>query len=403
MWQAPECVVSIEYPADVLDEIRLEVLEAFYAFPRGGAEVGGVLFGSYADGRVRIAAQRPLVCEHATGPSFVLSESDHERLAALLGAPETDPELRGLGPVGWYHSHTRSEIFLSPQDVEVHERYFREPWQVALVLRPSIAGTRADFFARDAEGRLKVKPGEQEIELRPLSGRVLARQRPQPQPQPAPPPPAEAAPVPFPDRPLEVPAFLLVPPPQPRRHRGWLAAAAVLAVAAAAAGGTRGYWLPYLAGTPSEPVALQSRDKGGQLCITWNRTARPVANARSGMLQITEGAGTSVAMLDAQRLRAGSYTYARRSDRVDVRLKLEQQDGKAIEEFAGFIGSPTARRGVANLSEAELRVEYEKLQAELLETRTQLLNQALLIRRLRTAAGEPADDPEPAIAGDSGK
>lgn len=382
--------MSVEYPPDVMDEIRLEVLEAFYAFPRGGAEVGGVLFGSHADGRVSIAAKRPLTCEHATGPSFVLSENDHERLAALLHSPETDPELGGLRPVGWYHSHTRSDIFLSPQDVEVHERYFREPWQVALVLRPSLAGTRADFFGRDAEGRLKVKPGEREIELRPLSGRVLARPRPQPDPL----PPVKGEPETSPDRPLEVPAFLLAPPPQPHRRRGWLKVAALVAVSAAAAVVTRGYWLPYIAGAFSGSPALQARDKGGQLYITWNPTARKVANARGGMLKITEGAGTSVTMLDAQRLRAGSYTYARRSDRVDVRLKLDQSDGEAVEEFAGFIGAPAAPRGAANLSEAELRAEYEKLQAELLETRTQLLNQALLIRRLRAAKGEPVDSPD---------
>ena len=36
--------------------------------------------------------------------------------------------------MGWYHSHTRSEIFLSDADLEIHNRYFPEPWQVALVL-----------------------------------------------------------------------------------------------------------------------------------------------------------------------------------------------------------------------------------------------------------------------------
>ena len=60
-WQVPECPLLIEYSPAVLDEIRLVMLDAFFSLPRGGAEIGGVLFGSHDDHRVRISAVRPNV------------------------------------------------------------------------------------------------------------------------------------------------------------------------------------------------------------------------------------------------------------------------------------------------------------------------------------------------------
>lgn len=36
--------------------------------------------------------------------------------------------------IGWYHTHESLPLALSPEDVETHEHYFAEPWQVALLL-----------------------------------------------------------------------------------------------------------------------------------------------------------------------------------------------------------------------------------------------------------------------------
>lgn len=38
--------------------------------------------------------------------------------------------------VGWYHSHPRMNVFLSRDDLSIHERRFSEPWKLALVLEP---------------------------------------------------------------------------------------------------------------------------------------------------------------------------------------------------------------------------------------------------------------------------
>src|SRR3954447_24247379 len=107
IWSAPERPFGIEYSTRVLDDIRLAVTDAFFSLPRGGAEIGGILLGSHENGRIAIVASTPMECEHAFGPSFFLSDRDQARLSGLMASDGRNL----LKPVGWWHSHTRSEIF----------------------------------------------------------------------------------------------------------------------------------------------------------------------------------------------------------------------------------------------------------------------------------------------------
>ena len=76
-----------------------------------------------------------------------------------------EPE-RLRAPVGWYHSHTRSEIFLSDADLAIHNRFFPEPWQVALVLKPhTFEPMRAGFFFREHEGSMRTQASYREFRL----------------------------------------------------------------------------------------------------------------------------------------------------------------------------------------------------------------------------------------------
>src|SRR5262245_36068565 len=113
-WAAPQCPFTIEYAPRVVDDIRLAVVDAFFSLPRGGIEIGGILLGSVTADRLMIADSAPLECEHAFGPSFMLSPNDLARLEKqLAGLPRSG----NARPVGWYHSHTRSGIFLSGDDL----------------------------------------------------------------------------------------------------------------------------------------------------------------------------------------------------------------------------------------------------------------------------------------------
>jgi proteasome lid subunit RPN8/RPN11 len=163
-WKVAQSPFVIEYPPQLLDDIRLAVVDAFFSLPRGGAEIGGILLGRHKGERVVVTGFEPLECEHAMGPSFTLSPRDLSRLTKLLAAVEHE----GKTVVGWYHSHTRSRVFLSEADLEVYNRFFPEPWQVALVMKPSTFDpTRCGFFFREEDGGIHAEDSYWEFELDP--------------------------------------------------------------------------------------------------------------------------------------------------------------------------------------------------------------------------------------------
>jgi proteasome lid subunit RPN8/RPN11 len=245
-WSVPQCPFTIQCSARVLDDIRLAIVDAFFSLPRGGAEIGGLLLGRYERDRLLISGYRPLECEHAFGPSFTLSERDFARLRDMLAAAGTKPG--EPQPVGWYHSHTRSEIFLSDADREIHEHYFRQPWQVAMVLRPhTFHPTRAGFFFREADGHIRTEESYQEIQLTPLALPAASGDRAPASPEPAPvasptpplagtPPPAATPPTP-PPRIARFPAAPPTPvlPPAPPAPLAEMPIAALPAAPPAAA------------------------------------------------------------------------------------------------------------------------------------------------------------------------
>ena len=180
LWTIPGCPYRITIPAIVLREINQIVVESYYAAPRGGVEVGGVFFGVTAGESLHILAYHPVACQYLTGPSFKLSVDDKARLSSVLALPESDPKLAKLSALGWYHSHHRSEIFLSQEDLALYNEFFPGGRQIALVLRPAhMKPTRAGIFFRDGEGHIQADAPLQEFivdppgsELLPLEGKA---------------------------------------------------------------------------------------------------------------------------------------------------------------------------------------------------------------------------------------
>jgi len=164
-WSAPQCPFVIEYSRRALDDIRLAVVDAFFSPPRGGVEIGGILLGRFESERLQILDSIPIECEHAFGPVFTLSPADQVRLGEMLGRSYPGD----LKAVGWYHSHTRSEIALCEADLDIHNRYFSERWQVALVLRPStLQPTQAGFFFREPDGSIQIEHSYHEFVVEAL-------------------------------------------------------------------------------------------------------------------------------------------------------------------------------------------------------------------------------------------
>ena len=379
-WSAPEHSLIIEYSAAVLDEIRLEAVDGYLRVPHGGVETGGILFGAHDNNTVRILAWRPIACEYSNGPSFLLSEKDEASLAATLQSFRDHPLLTHLEPVGWVHSHTRSEIFLTDADLSLFERFFPQLWQVALVLHPgSLVPTRAGFFFREPDGSIHSANSYHEFVLEPFRGDAAA-----PEPEAAEPVVA-AAPV-VPAEPAEPPKLPEAPPlpisemprPQPRQlfDRGWLAmsAATALLVCLAVA------MVLWLRKPAPSGIELSAADANGQLRISWDRAAPAIQHAAGASLLIEDQGVSTRLKLSPADLRLGSISYARQSGDVMVRLTIESRGRPALEEVTRFLRPSENRPAPAqppalsppDASKQALQQESEAIEARIAQQKTEL-------------------------------
>ena len=214
VWTAPDSSATVTYSLPVFHEIDFAVNEGYRKISRGGVEIGGILFGAFEENGPRIDAFRPIACDHASGPSFVLSEGDLDRLAIQLDTAASDPGLSGLKPVGWLLSRTRSPLQLLERELELFDRFFPEPRTVTVLVKPErFQPTRFTFLVRDLEGKLPPGDGPQPIIL-PLPGRAGSSND---QPIPAIPAPLVNPPAPQPaepSKPAEAPS-----PDIPQRRR----------------------------------------------------------------------------------------------------------------------------------------------------------------------------------------
>src|SRR5260370_30019086 len=209
------------------------------------------------------------------------------------------------------------------------------------------------------------------------------------------PEPAPVAPVPAPPAALgaanSLPesAAAELPPPKfliesPAASRRWMVAGigivAILGVLGAAFQ-IRDMWLPRVlsafrpvpAAAPhviSPALGLGTIDREGQLQISWNRNSEAVQRASDAVLEITEGGPLLTAIqLDAPHLQAGSFTYARTAEKVDVRLIVHQKDGPDLREVTSFLGKLPDRKPAedpeAQKQRDEMAQQAAKLKADL--------------------------------------
>jgi proteasome lid subunit RPN8/RPN11 len=116
-------------------------------------EVGGGLVGDWRidprSGGQFIVIDAVLPAQFTRQGSAFLTFTQDTLVAMNDQLDERYPEKR---LVGWYHTHPRMGIFLSQYDLWLHDHFFPEYWQVALVIEPhSITG---GFFIRQAGERM---------------------------------------------------------------------------------------------------------------------------------------------------------------------------------------------------------------------------------------------------------
>ena len=419
-WSASASPLTIEYSLVVIEEIRHEVAEGFQKLSRGGIEVGGILYGVQDGQTVRIMAIRPVACEHAGGPTFRLSERDRAALHEQIRQDPADSRLEDLVCVGWYVSHTRTEIMLTESDQEIFSSFFAKPWQVTLVVRPSRGGNmRAGFFVREADGTVNGSQSHLEFNFPDrLAGifenrgnhradqrgdqrgdqRASFAERKAPELRSVPRAPRTAPPAPVPTRPVPVEAVRSDPQPTPVRAssnftslfgepvqaqdaaptpasepvesaqpgpakkssgKKWLwLVAALIVIAGLAVTGAR-----FLAsGLTNEAIALSVLEREGQLDIEWNRQAAPVSKAVRGTLEIADGPQTRSIPLKPGDLALGKFSYKRDTGDIQVRMIVDQPDGKKVQEASRFLGPPPPKANDDELKTLQQR--RDELQSE---------------------------------------
>lgn len=319
-WSIPEGPLAIDYQPRMLREIGVHAR----ANP-----TCGVLFGSMSENLVSIEAWRPID----------LPPTGQPPLGQLLSAAKADPALTAWNAVGWFVSHARSRVKPSASDVEAFNHWFPRDWPMLLVVEPLRDGSAmAAFFARGTDGVLQSESRRAPLRLEAEPGEY----RPPPPPKALLPTPAAAVPR---------------RGPWPPDRRQWIwAIPALLAFLVFA------MLLYRPRANPAPSLAFQVADEGGELRMAWDKNSEPVQNAVGGLLEIHDGQAPVEFKLEREKLRRGTFSYARKSGDLELRLTVYRANNPPLQESARFVGPPPGRPPADD--SAEVRRQRDSLQTE---------------------------------------
>ena len=338
-WSDPACALTVVYPLALFYEIEFVASEGYRRISHGGIEHGGVLYGRVQGDTIRIEAFRAIECEHAFGPSFVLSASDIEKLRAQFRHAPADPELAGLAVLGWFISHSRSGLVVTDREWEWFDSLFPEPWQALLLIKPEKFKPTRFAFAFREEGRIQRSDLSSNSFILPLPGRSdrtkrdRKRQREEPKAaerrtQPfgetaaiprdkpaAPPPVAVSIPAPEPEHVRQEMAAQPAPQtpvePVPRRRPATLWLCCIGCCILVLATGLRFYW-----NYGASPLILHAARQGSRLLVSWPADT----GATGGELKVRNRGATQTMALSAGQMRTGKMTIGPSGS--DLRIEL---------------------------------------------------------------------------------
>jgi hypothetical protein len=344
----------------VVQRVNIDVMRGFGVTRRRGTETGGLLIGKIdrrAEPVIHIQDFEVVPCEYASGPSYVLSANDRKRFQDAVARWQPSLE-RDLYAIGYFRSHTREGFGLDDHDTELFREFFRDPLDVALLVKPFATRTATAGLFLQENGVLAAEKCAVEF---PFSGGPLRKEE-------APPEPAAPAPVPKPVAPRRP-----VPPPAAVRERpmfaahqeessgwgtrfAWTIFGIALLAFGAACGFEYGYaqarktLIPLAASSASSgarpefdlySVHLQAVQNGSSVMVKWNRDAAPIQGALRGLLTVTEGIDSKEVKLGFAELRNGTALYPHVGPEIRFRLELFFADNRSFVETAEFRESPT--------------------------------------------------------------
>jgi len=352
VWEVPGQPTVVHLRLDVVDRMAAEIMRGFGAVPKRGAEVGGILVGVITDpaepgavSTIRIEDFEPVPCKYVRGPSYLLTE--YERMIFEEVCERRSSKNAGhTYAVGYYRSHTRDGLALSPEDIGLLDQYLPLPTHVALLVKPFATkpGIAGFFFRKNGafpgatplefpfrrwemtgeepprrptlqETRQEKNAKRKEPEapsgsfiLKPSSGRIFSAE------------PAES--------PEESPE----PHVSSRSRSGmWMVAAFVFLLL--------GVLLGYEASRITAPrrasdfaLSLAAERAGQNLTVHWNPAALAVRSASNGLLEIDDGGETKRVELDRANLSNGNMVYRNSSDKVHFRLVVYLDAGLRVTE-----------------------------------------------------------------------
>lgn len=359
-WEETGRDVRIYMHSGMTDRLQAEILRG----ADGGTEVGGILLGRVEEDRGKaitiIDDFVPVRCSYRGGPLYTLSDEDTVNLeAALLRIALAGCESpTAPATLGYYRSHMREGLSLSPADLVAIDGYFQAPASVFLVVK-ALAGTKACtagfFFWED--GQIQSEFSSLEVALG-RTGDVAARQ--------------DALPDTLPDDgnydgiddgndnlPDDLTTlFHKASPPEPsarsgkipRVWQGFLLRASAISIATAALVISVVTYLgaprpPREKAAVSMPAAstlgLRVERNLSELLVTWNRNAREIVAARRATLFIRDGRARKSVDLDKTRLASGSYLYTAASDNIQLRLEVYGADDGSVAQSIRIPGGST--------------------------------------------------------------
>jgi len=352
VWEAPGQSAVVHVRLDVVDRLAAEIMRGFGSVPKRGAEVGGLLVGTIRPGApaiVTIDDFQPVACEYRRGPSYQFTKEDSAALEDRWR--QLQP---GISPsayaVGYFRSHTRDGFSLTPEDLELLDRLFPDPAQVALLIKPfaskvSVGG----FFVREHGKFPAATPLEFPLRRRELTGeepaprRSLAAGRMEGRAE-----RALRAAVAVPEEltalaalgftgPEAAPPDSETAPAKPRRSLGW--GWFPLSVLFMLLGAALGYELALVMAGRAPRTAVQDlslslsvKRSGDNLRLSWSRLSPAVRSARRGLLEIDDGGYTRPVTLDAAQLQNGSLIYRSVSNSVRFRMTVFPQARVSVVE-----------------------------------------------------------------------
>jgi hypothetical protein len=349
-WQPPQKPINIQLHFDVVDRLLLEVMKGFGAVPRRGAEVGGFLLGTRDQSgdhlTVEIHDFEPILCEHAEGPSFILSANDlrlwNETIARLQAS--------GRQIVGFYRSHTRDGLHLAEEDLNLLNEYFPNRDLVSLIVKPyatraSVAGfffwegdsLRSDSTYLEFPFRRKELGGGVSPLDRVVTAARFGQQQSRSTTGAAAPPAAPASPLLTPT--LDPPPAPLPDPAKAKPARsGWvwiplsfifMLLGVILGFQIAISMRPRTPANPYL---EAWNLALGVQRLEDRLVVSWDRTAPAVRNANRGVMTILAGDDSRRIDLSFNDLQAGQLIYRSSPSTVIFRLEVYPKDRTSVAE-----------------------------------------------------------------------